>query len=108
MPRRIGAKGVPQMFARMTTIQTTPDGIEELRRFIESQIIPAARQLEGFEGAYFLADRQAGRVVSVTLWSSEAARELSEERASQLGAGAAQESSGTVERVDRFEVIAQA
>jgi heme-degrading monooxygenase HmoA len=79
-----------------------------MRQHLEETIIPAARKLDGFEGAYFMADRQTGKLVSVTLWRTEEARRVSEERAAQLRTGAEQESKGRTESVERFEVIAKA
>ena len=36
--------------------------------WFEEDYLPVAEQTDGFEGAYLFADRERGRVVSVTLW----------------------------------------
>ena len=61
------------MFARVTTIQGSPDRIDEAARMIREQVIPAARQMSGFMSAYWLADRQTGKGLAVAFWESEEA-----------------------------------
>ena len=40
-------------------------------------------QLDGYEGAYLLADRNSGTSVAITLWESEEAMRASEEAANR-------------------------
>ena len=95
------------MFARVTTIQGTPDQAEEAIRMIQEQVIPAARQLPGFKGGYWLADRNTGKGIGITLWESEDAMRASGERAAQLRNQSAQALGGTA-IVEEYEVIGQA
>ena len=96
------------MFARVTTIQGSPDRIDEAGRRIQEQAVPFVRQLSGFKGAYWLADRQTGKVLAVALWESEEAMRASEaqieprRRESALAVGAA------ILGVEEYEVIAHA
>ncbi len=95
------------MFARVTTIEGPPERLAEGARVIREQVIPAAQAMRGFKGGYWLADRQAGKALGVTLWEDEEALQASEamaeqarERTAQLGA--------SLLSIERYEVIAQA
>ena len=60
----------------------------------------------GGKGALLLADRQAGKVIAITLWESEdASMRASEEKANELRAQAAR-TGGAAEAptVERYEV----
>ena len=96
------------MFARVTTMQGPPQRIDETARGLEERAVPFVRQLSGFKGAYWLANRQSGKVLAVALWESEEAMRASEaqieprRRESALAVGAA------ILGVEEYEVIAQA
>ncbi len=95
------------MHARVTRLEGTPDKIEDGIAMINDQVIPTAKGLNGFVGAYFLADRATGKMLGITLWDSEEHLRQSEEAAQQLRQTAAQQSGGTVQSVERYEVVAQ-
>jgi hypothetical protein len=46
--------------------------------FFREDFIPMALDTEGFAGAYLLADRERGSVLSVTFWTSKETLEASE------------------------------
>ena len=95
------------MHARVTRLEGTKDKIEDGIAMINDQVIPTAKGLPGFVGAYFLANRATGTMVGVTLWDSEEHLRASEEAATKLRQDAAQSSGGTVQAVENFEVVAQ-
>ena len=95
------------MFARVTTAQGSPDQLDQAVRYIQEQIIPAARQQRGFQGSYWLVDRQSGKVVAVALWESEEAMRASEGAMEQSRSQSAQDLGVTMQSVERYEVIAQ-
>ena len=72
------------MFARQSTIAGKPDQIDTGIRNFNDQILPAVRQLKGFTGAQFLADRKGGKVVVTTFWETEQALRDSESKANEL------------------------
>ena len=47
-------------------------------------VLPAARELEGFRGVISLADRETGEEMTITLWETEDAMRASEEAANRL------------------------
>jgi heme-degrading monooxygenase HmoA len=64
-------------------------------------------RLEGFEHGYVLADAESGLVITTTIWRNRAALETSDVRASALRQRAIRAVEGSIECVDRLEVVAQ-
>ena len=58
------------MYARMLTIQTLPEELDEAIRLYRAVVVPAAREQKGFRGLMFLTDRASGMVRSILLWDS--------------------------------------
>jgi heme-degrading monooxygenase HmoA len=54
------------------TYQVPPDKVEEYRRIVQESVYPASKQQPGFRGAYFLVDRATSKVLSISLWATEA------------------------------------
>ncbi len=65
------------MHARQTTLQADPSKIEDGLRFFRERALPTLRQA-GARGVRFLADRQSGRVLVVSLWESAEAAQAAE------------------------------
>ena len=75
------------MFARVTTIEGgNPTTIDESAQFARENILPRARQMDGWKGVISLADRTTGEEFLITLWESEAAMNASAEAAKSLRA----------------------
>lgn len=66
--------------------------------------MPRIQQLDGFEGLYYLVNRESGKALSITFWGSEEAMRAGEEEASRLRGESAEAASATVENVERYEV----
>jgi heme-degrading monooxygenase HmoA len=96
------------MHARITRLDAPPGGFEEGIAMVNDQVIPAVKGLDGFAGAYFLGDRETGALVSIVLWNTEEQMRRSEEAAERIRGDAAQSAQGTIQSVERYEVIAQA
>ena len=96
------------MHARVSTYQGPPnltqEQVEEAERYDRENILPSARQMDGFKGAIALLDRQSGKALSVTLWESEEAMRASEAEANRLRQQSAEAASETVENVERYEI----
>ena len=58
------------MYARMLTIETLPEELDEAVRLYRDVVVPAARTQRGFRGLMFLTDRASGVVRSIVLWDS--------------------------------------
>jgi hypothetical protein len=61
------------MYARTTTIRGTPRAIDDATAYMRDDVMPAVRQLDGFVGLSFLADRDSGRCIVATAWRTEEA-----------------------------------
>ncbi len=92
------------MFARVSTIQGSPAQISEGIRQLE-QSAPAIARLAGFKGAYLLADRAAGNIVTITLWESAQAAQASREVADREHGQAARAAGAAPPQVAGYEVV---
>ena len=95
------------MFARVTTIQGPPERVDDAARQIQEQVVPAMRQMSGYKGGYWMADRQSGKFIAVTLWESEEALRASAAAAEQSRTQSTQALGATIQSVEEYEVIAQ-
>ena len=93
------------MFARVTTLRGPGDQVDQGITTVRDQVLPAARQMDGFRGMLALADRSAGTMIGITLWESEAALQASEEAANQLRSDSAAAGGAEVVSVERYEVV---
>ena len=92
------------MYARVSTYQGPPDQIDEGVCCAQENIVPRVGEVDGFEGVYFLVDRQSGKALSITLWESEEAMRASEEEANRLRSESAEAGGQDVMGVVRYEV----
>ncbi len=60
------------MYARVVTVQTQPGKTEEAIRIYRDSVMPAAKQQQGFKGAFMLTDPNTGKGLSIALWETEA------------------------------------
>lgn len=92
------------MFARVSAYQGSAEQIDKGLAHARENILPKVQKLGGFEGAYYLVDRDRGKAISITLWRSERAMQASEEETDRLRGESAQAAGATVEGVERYEV----
>ena len=59
------------MFARLLRIQTKIDRIDEASKLFRESVIPLCKNQKGYKGSFFLADRETGHSIPITLWESE-------------------------------------
>lgn len=63
------------MHARVVDLRVRPVDTKEMVRVYREEVVPAAREQEGFEGAMLLTDPETGIAISITLWETAAERE---------------------------------
>jgi heme-degrading monooxygenase HmoA len=90
--------------ARVSSLEGSPDRIDESVSKAREETLPKARELPGWKGVLGLADRESGRVKLITLWESADALRASEEQADRLRTQAAESGGQRVTGVDRYEV----
>ena len=93
------------MYARVTMAEAPTDRVDDAGRYMREQVLPQARQLEGFKGLIALGDRANGRLLSVVFYESEEALRASEEGASRIRGGASESMGSTVKDVQEYEVF---
>ncbi len=93
------------MYARVNTIEGSPDRMDDATTHIQEHTMPQLRQMEGFKGFVALGDRQSGKVLGVAFWESEEALKATEEALSSVRSGAAEAAGGTLTSVERYEVL---
>ncbi len=94
------------MHARVTTIEGSPDRMDDAARHVQEQTLPQLRQMDGFEGFVAFGDRQSGRLMGVAFWESEEALRATEQAVADVRGGAAETAGGIVAGVEEYEVFA--
>ncbi len=59
------------MHARVVSMEMLPINVGEAVRIYQDRVVPAAREQEGFRGAFMLTDPGTGEGLSISLWNSE-------------------------------------
>lgn len=94
------------MVARVTSGQVPPEKLDEFARWWQGTVGGLKRQVEGFNVAYLLADRQSGTGQAVSLWDSQDAMESAMARVNEAMQQAG-EYFTTHPHVEVLEVVAQ-
>ena len=94
------------MYARITSVQVSPDKLEDATRIIQEAIL-TLKQANGFKGLLLLADRTTGKGQLVALWETEAAMQASNSLRQELPAKMAPLLVDTP-TAEIYEVLAQA
>jgi heme-degrading monooxygenase HmoA len=92
------------MHARMFAFEGSPEEIEAAIALAQEQILPLERQMPGFRGLILLSDKEAGRLVSLSLWESEEQMRQSEESARTIVRLSAQSVGGKRVSIEPFDV----
>ena len=92
------------MHARVSSFEGSPGPLDQLLSQVREEVLPRARQMEGFKGMIALGDPDSGKTMGITLWESEEALRASEEAANQLREESAEAGGDTIVEVERYEV----
>ena len=65
-------QGSPGRYARVLTATAQPGKTDEGVQIVRDSLLPVTRQQPGYRGYLSLTDRTTGRVISITLWETEA------------------------------------
>ncbi len=95
------------MQARISAIEGDAGKIDDAVEIINGEILPALKGLEGFTAANFLADRSAGKLVTVAFYANEAALEGSAEAVKPMLAKVTEAMNGKVVGLDSYELVAR-
>ena len=92
------------MHARMSTLEGSPEEMDEGLRDVKEHVLPLLRQHDGFKGFIALGNRQSGKLIGITFWESEQAMQASEEVGDRMRSDTAEDTGDTIEDVERYEV----
>lgn len=67
------------MYARSSTFLARPGSIDDGIAFANDEVMPAAMALDGFIGLSMICDRESGRCIATSAWSTEDAMTSSDE-----------------------------
>jgi heme-degrading monooxygenase HmoA len=67
------------MYARSTTLQGDAGAVDDLIAYVRDDVMPRAQAADGFVGLSMLCDREAGRCIVTTAWTTEPAMRASGE-----------------------------
>jgi hypothetical protein len=90
--------------ARVTSLEGSPQQLDESFAKTNEEILPRARQLAGWKGMFALADRSSGRVKVINLYESSAALRASEEQANKLRQDVVGSTGQRIAGVEEYEV----
>lgn len=91
------------MYARSNTFDTRPGSVDEGIAFVRDEVMPAAMALDGYIGLSMICDRQSGRCIATSAWSTQEALVTSEQRMAPMRHRAA-EIFGASPSIDNWEI----
>ena len=92
------------MHARMSTLEGSPEEMDEGLRDIREHVLPLLKQQEEFKGFIALGNHQSGELIGITFWESEQAMQASEEVGDRTRSDTAEDTGDTIMDVERYEV----
>jgi hypothetical protein len=92
------------MFARMHTLETTPEQHDQGLTIVRDQLLPWLRDSTGFRGLIRLSDPGRGKTLVITLWANEEALRASEDAGKRLSELTAATIGVTRRELEEFEV----
>ena len=90
-------------FVRQNIVAGSPERIDNAIKFIEKQVVPVLRTLNGYRALLMNVDRMTGRSTVATVWDTRADLEASEAKVSGLRRDAAAAAGAADVKVEIFE-----
>ncbi|MEO6144043.1 MAG: hypothetical protein ABIP19_08710 [Dermatophilaceae bacterium] len=91
------------MYARSTTFEAPPASIDEGVAFVRDEVLPAAMAIDGCIGMSMICDRESGRCIATSAWSTKDAMTASDQMMAPMRQRGA-EIFGVQPSVDRWEI----
>ena len=93
------------MYARTSTWTGTPEALDNWVRHVREKVAPMVAGLPDNGGAYFFVDRDQGRALTLTLWTSEGAALKSDASADKSRESTVAATGVELVERGRFEVV---
>ncbi len=58
------------MYARITTAQAKPGGVDEALRIWDGQVMPQLTKQQGYKGYHICANRDSNKMLTLTYWET--------------------------------------
>jgi heme-degrading monooxygenase HmoA len=101
---RAGERRYAALHARMSTLEGSPDELDEGLRDVKEHVLPQLKQQDGFKGFIALGNRQSSELIGITFWESERVMRASEEVGDRTRRETAEDTGDTIADVKRYEV----
>jgi heme-degrading monooxygenase HmoA len=95
------------MIARVIATQIDPEQVESTIS-VALDHLPAAKEQHGFRGFLLLADRDGGKVMTISLWEAPGDLQAVESRAASIRTSPAGALGVSPSEVDNYEVVISA
>ena len=59
------------MFARVRITSEVPEKVDDGIRHFREVVVSGFKDVDGFKGGYLLVNRNSGKLMGITLWSTE-------------------------------------
>ena len=92
------------MLDRLHRLSTTPEQFDTGLRMVQDDLLPWARESDGYCGALGVINRETGEAFLLTLWADEESRAKSADAAERLSSIAALASGADLEGVENLDV----
>ena len=60
------------MIARVTSLQAKVGHVDEVKKYFDEVVLPAAKVKKGFHSGYLVINRKTGNCLSIAFWDTEA------------------------------------
>jgi hypothetical protein len=90
--------------ARSTTIQAQTSSIDDGIAYMRDDLMRELESVDGYVGISLLVDRESGRCIITAAYQTEDAMRAAADKANQLRSQAAERFSGSVEKVEEWEI----
>ena len=97
-------RGGRPTYARIITLETTPEQHEQGVRLVGEQLLPWARESSGFRGLIGLVELEQGTSLAISLWADEQSLQASADAAERLSGLAAQSVGASRRSIEDFDV----
>lgn len=95
------------MWARVSRFREPSEAIDRDVQESRELVTTKLQQIPGFEGIYYLADRDGGQTLAMTLWRDEQSMRASEREADHVREDSTARVGGEIVDVQRYEVVLQ-
>ena len=92
------------MYARSNTLMGNPQAMDEGIAYIRDEMMPLLQGMDGFVGLSMLCDRDSGRCIVTTAWTSEEAMRASDAGVRDSRARASEIFGGSTPEVREWEI----